>query len=342
MENKKKRILVTGGAGFIGSNFVNYMIDKYPSYNIHIYDKLTYAGNIQNINPSFFQNNSSHIFSKACISDRDQISQAIRDCDILVHFACESHVTNSLAQADDFINTNVFGTMVLCEEIIKFPVEKFILISSSEVYGTSKNKPMNEDHPLNPTSPYAGSKAGQDRLAFSYYYSFGIPLIILRPFNQFGIYQHIEKVIPKFITRLMDDKKIYVENLGVQTRDWLFVEDLCKAIDSTIHCGSKELFGQVINIGSGKEISVLEIARMIAEILNKEADEYIVYGRNRCGQLMSHIASIDKADMLLGWKPSTDFLTGLKHTINWYSNNRSWYENLRYPTLKITQTKHEV
>ncbi|CCK81686.1 dTDP-glucose 4,6-dehydratase [Desulfobacula toluolica] len=334
-----KRILVTGGAGFIGSNLVNYLQKKYPSYKIAVYDKLTYAGNIRNLDPLFFNNNSQYTFINACVSDREKLSSAIRNCDIVVHLASESHVSNSLAQADDFVNTNVFGTMVLCEEIVKFPVEKFILISSSEVYGTAEIKPMDETHPLNPASPYAGSKTGQDRIAFSYFYSFDIPLIILRPFNQFGSHQHIEKVIPKFITNLLNDKVIHVENKGTQTRDWLYVEDLCRAIDRTIHYKSNDLFGEAINIGSRREVSILEMAESICEILDKDAEKHIKYGRDRCGQIMSHIASIDKANKLLDWQPMIDIYSGLKKTIAWYHDNPSWYNSLRFPTLKITQTR---
>lgn len=333
-----KRILVTGGAGFIGSNFVNYIARHYPEYYITVFDKLTYAGNRNSLPESFFaRGNKQYIFTEACVTDRDKVSKAIINSDIVIHFAAESHVSNSLAQADEFVATNVFGTMVLCEEIIKYPVKKFILISSSETYGTALQKPMDENHLLNPASPYAASKAGGDRIAYSYYTSFRIPLIILRPFNQYGPYQHIEKVIPKFITSLLQGKDILLENSGVQTRDWLFVEDLCRAIDKVLHLEKTDIFGEVINIGSGKETSILTIATKIARLLDKNRDECFQYGRDRMGQVMSHMASMKKAKEILNWEPSIDIDKGLKITVEWYKKNRPWWSKLKFPVLKINE-----
>jgi len=334
----KKRLLVTGGAGFIGSNFVNHMIRCHPDVSIVVWDKLTYAGNKRSLPRSFFDgSNKNHRFVEACVTDRKKISEAIIEADTVVHFASESHVTRSLAQADDFVHTNIFGTMVICEEIIKYPVEKFILISSSEVYGTAVEKPMREEHTLNPASPYAGSKAGQDRMAYSFFCSFGIPLIILRPFNQYGPQQHTEKVIPKFITRLLQEQKIYLENNGDQTRDWLYVEDLCRAIEAVIEMGDSGLFGEIINIGSGCETTVRSIAMQIADLLDIDPDQYFEFGKDRKGQVMSHIGSIEKAYRLLNWKPEHAVEKGLKKTVDWYRENPDWWRNLKRPVLKIAE-----
>ena len=334
----KKRILVTGGAGFLGSNFVNYLTQHYPEYAINVYDKLTYAGNKNSLSESFFDiANQHYIFTEACVADRKKMTEAITNADIVVHFACESHVTNSLAQADDFVSTNVLGTMVICEEIIKYPVEKLILVSSSEVYGTALTKPMDEGHPLNPASPYAGSKAGQDRLAFSYYQSFDIPLIILRPFNQYGPHQHIEKVIPKFITNLLQKKKITIENRGIQTRDWLYVEDTCRALTNTIHTNNETIVGETINVGSGKETSIMTIANMIAERLNLDPQEHFTFGHDRRGQVISHISSLAKARALLDWEPLIDIEEGLRRTVKWYVDNDSWWRKLKFPVLKVAE-----
>jgi dTDP-glucose 4,6-dehydratase len=321
----KKKLLVTGGAGFIGSNFVKYIMKNKPEYEINVFDKLTYAGNKANLPKEFYDRlNDKYIFTKASVRDREKVRDSIVESDIVVHFACESHVSNSLAHADDFVNTNVFGTMVLCEEIAKYKVEKFILISSSEVYGTAESKPMTEEHLLKPASPYAGSKAGQDRMAFSYYYSYkDFPLVIVRPFNQYGPNQHTEKVIPHFITKLIQKKNIYIENQGLQTRDWLYVEDLCRAIDLIIDYKYNDIFGEVINIGTGKEYNIKYVAEKIAEILNKNPEKYFDYSKKRKGQVMSHISSMEKSKNILNWEPNINFEQGLKKTVEWYLNNES-------------------
>jgi dTDP-glucose 4,6-dehydratase len=338
MNSMKKRLLVTGGAGFIGSNFVNYVVEHYPECSINVYDKLTYAGNINNLAECFLDaRKSQYTFTEACVMNRDKMCEAIINSDIIIHFACESHVSNSLAQADEFINTNVFGTMVLCEEVAKYPVEKFLLISSSEVYGTAVAKPMDEQHPLNPASPYAASKAGQDRVAFSYYYGFDIPVTIIRPFNQYGPCQHIEKAIPMFITNLLQNKKISIHNNGMQTRDWLYVDDLCLALDKVIHCDNEDVIGETINIGSGKETSVINITTKICELLGKDVDEFVEFGMNRKGQVMSHISSTTKAKKLLNWEPVVDIDEGLERTVEWYRNNESWWRSLRFPILKVPE-----
>jgi dTDP-glucose 4,6-dehydratase len=336
-----ERILVTGGAGFIGSNFVHHLVRHHPEHPVHVFDKLTYAGNRKNLPEVFFTGaDGRYRFSQGCMTHREQVTDAVVDADVVVHFACESHVSNSLAQADEFVMTNVYGSMVLCEEIVKYPVRLFILISSSEVYGTALTKPMDEEHPLRPASPYAGSKAGQDRLACTYHCSFGIPVVILRPFNQYGPRQHVEKVIPRFITTLLQGKKIQIENEGVQTRDWLYVEDLCSAITRVIQSKRTDLFGQVINIGSGRETSIHEIATRIARLLNVKPADAFMPGNARKGQVMSHISSTQKAGELLGWKAATDLDDGLRKTVEWYRQNESWWRSLKSPVLRIAEMGH--
>ncbi len=308
---------------------MRHIARRYPGYELYILDSLTYAGELENI-PEDIRKSSNFHFLHKDIRDREAVEDAVKKVDTVVHFVSQSHVSYSFVEADLFVDTNVRGTSILCETIHKFPVEKFIHISSSEVYGTALKVPMNEDHPLLPCSPYAGSKAAADRLAYSFFKTYDIPLLIIRPFNNYGFYQHIEKVIPYFVTQAIQDKPLTIHDDGLQTRDWIFVEDCCEAIDSAIHLRMNEVRGEVINIGTGTDTSVLSIARMILSQLGK-SESLIKFEGNRPGQVQKHVSSTKKARKILHWRTKTSFKEGIKKTVNWYLENERWWKNLRKP-----------
>lgn len=313
----------------MGSNFVTHIARKYPDYQIFVLDALTYAGNLNNIPEDIRQRDNFH-FLHNDIRDRKAVAGALRKVDAVVHFAAETHVSYSFVRSDVFVDTNVKGTSILCESIFKNPIERFIHISSSEVYGTALTVPMDEKHPLEPRSPYAGSKAAADRLVFSFFVTYGLPLIIIRPFNNYGPNQHIEKVIPHFITRAIQDKLLYIHDDGLQTRDWVYVEDYSEAIDSAVHAPIDKLKGEVINIGTGRDTSILTIAKLILSYLGKP-ESFIKYGESRPGQVRKHISSTEKSKQVLNWQPRVTIEGGLKKTIQWYVDNRDWWQNAKKP-----------
>lgn len=321
------KLLVTGGCGFIGSNFVNYIMRRHPDWHVSVLDSLTYAGYLENIREEH-RKSTCFTFIHGDIRDRACVERAVEGVDVIVHFAAESHVSYSFIHADLFADVNVRGTSILCETIVKKPVQKLICISSSESYGNCVRSPMDEDHPLLPRSPYAGSKAAADRLAYSYFITFNIPLVILRPFNNYGPSQHTEKVIPNFITKVLREEPLTVHDDGLQTRDWLFVEDHAKAIERAIEAPIDRLLGESINIGTGRETNILTIAKAINEILGNKS-KILVNRRNRPGQVRRHVSSTDKAQRLLGWEAEMPFESGLKKTIQWYVENRWWWNELK-------------
>ena len=245
----------------------------------------------------------------------------------LVLAAAESHVEKSIEEgASEFVTTNVEGTQILLDAIRRTSVERFILFSSSEVYGTAECAPMHEEHPLNPRSPYAATKAGSDRLAYSYFVTYGLPITIVRPFNNYGPHQHPEKVVPRFITQALKDEPLTVHGDGHASRDWVFVEDVAEAIDAVIESDVDAVAGEVVNIATGRDISVEEIADLVLERLGKPAS-LKVHTPERRGQVDRHIGSTDKAQKLLGWRARTSFEEGLERTIGWYDENRAWWES---------------
>lgn len=322
-----KKVLITGGAGFIGSNFVSYLANKYPNYKLWVLDALTYAGRLENI-PNEIRESKNFHFVKGDIRDRKTVEDLVKQVDSVVHLAAETHVRYSLEKADIFMDTNVRGTSILCEAIIKYPIKRFIHISSSEVYGTAQEIPMDEKHPLLPCSPYAGSKAGAERVAYSFYSAYDIPLIILRPFNNYGPYQHFEKVIPHFIVRALENRPLFIHDDGLQTRDWVYVNDHSEAIDSAVHAPIDKLKGEVINIGTGKDTSILTIAKMILSFLGKP-ESLIKYGESRPGQVRKHMSSTKKSKQLLNWQPRVTIKEGLEKTIQWYADNHDWWQNVK-------------
>ncbi len=321
------KLLITGGCGFIGSNFVNYIMDRHPDWMVTVLDSLTYAGYIENIREE--HRASSHFrFIQGDVRDRACVESSVDGIDVIVHFAAESHVSYSFIHADLFADVNVRGTSILCETIVQKPVQKLIYISSSESYGDCTKAPMDEEHSLMPRSPYAGSKAAADRLAYSYFVAFGIPLIILRPFNNYGPAQHTEKVIPYFITRALHNLPLMIHDDGLQTRDWLYVEDHATAIEKAIECDPAHIIGEAINIGTGNETSILTIAQTIVQILGTK-NEIVINEHSRPGQVRRHVSSTEKAKNILGWQAETRFESGIKKTIQWYVENRRWWSHLK-------------
>lgn len=322
-----KTILVTGGAGFIGSNFVEYLFRTYPEYRIVVLDALTYAGSPDNI-PDDIKKSPRFEFWYGNVTNDDLVSQLVSRCDIVVHFAAESHVARSIFDNKIFYVTDVLGTQAVANAVTRHKgIDRFIHISTSEVYGTAHTVPMTEEHPLNPLSPYASAKSGADRLVYSYIASYSIPACILRPFNQYGPKQHLEKVVPRFITSALLDEPLTVHGTGGAIRDWLYVQDTCKRIDKVMHAPIEKIKGEVFNLGSGEEADVLQIAKLVLEIL-KKPDDLITHIGNRPGQVDRHISSTEKSHTVLGIEPGRPFAQGLEETIDWYKKNRGWWEKL--------------
>jgi dTDP-glucose 4,6-dehydratase len=318
----QKRVLVTGGAGFISSNFIRHLLRSTP-YEVVSLDALTYAGNIENLADVISHDRLSFVHGD--IRDDELVREVVAGVDVIVNAAAESHVEKSIAEgAREFVTTNVEGTQILLDAIREAPVERFILISSSEVYGTARYEPMDEEHPLDPRSPYAATKAGADRLAYAYHVTYELPIVIVRPFNNYGPRQHPEKVIPRFITQALDDEPLTVHGDGCSSRDWLYVDDDAEAIEAIIEAPIDVVAGETINVATGVDIAVAEIAERVLEILGRAAtlrenvDE-------RPGQVQRHIGSTDKAERLLGWRARTGFDDGLERTVAWYRENEAWW-----------------
>lgn len=313
------KILVTGGAGFIGSNFVIRMLDKYPDIEIVVFDKLTYAGNLNSLKD--VKNNSRFTFAKGDICDKVVAEQLIKDCDVVVNFAAESHVDRSISDASAFIKSNFFGVFRLLEASRKFEVEKFMQISTDEVYGSIDNGSFNEASLLDPSNPYSASKAAADMLANSYFITYGMPILITRSTNNYGPRQHIEKLIPKMITNAMQNKKLPVYGDGKNIRDWIHVFDNCDGIDFVLKKGE---FGEIYNIGGDNERMNIDIVNLILQNLNKPK-ELIEFVKDRAGHDRRYSLDCRKIRML-GWEPKIKFEEGIKETVNWYKENEPWWK----------------
>jgi dTDP-glucose 4,6-dehydratase len=316
------RLLVTGGCGFIGSNFIHYMLKKYPNYKIVNLDKLTYAGNPANLKD--VENNSNYSFVQGDICDSRVVNEVMKKIDYVVHFAAESHVDRSIEDGSVFVRTNVLGTNTLLQSALAHNIKKFIHVSTDEVYGSIKEGSFTEQDNLNPSSPYSSSKAGSDLLARSYYTTYGLPVCITRCTNNFGPYQYPEKLIPFFISRLMEGKKVPVYGTGLNIRDWIYVEDHCSAVDFVLHNGTK---GDIYNIDGGNELTNLEITHCILKMLGKD-ESSIEYVEDRKGHDFRYSLDGSKLEKM-GWKPKYDFDTALEQTVKWYVENRWWWEPLK-------------
>ncbi|OGL46902.1 MAG: epimerase [Candidatus Schekmanbacteria bacterium RBG_13_48_7] len=321
-----RKILITGGAGFIGSNFVEHLFENYPGYRLLILDALTYAGTLDNF-PEKIKNDSRFSFWQGDITNPEIVNELVAQVDTVIHFAAETHVARSIFDEKRFFITDVIGTQVVANAVLKNPVDRFVHISSSEVYGTSKMDHMTEEHPLNPTSPYASAKSGADRLVYSYYVAYGVPAVIVRPFNNYGPKQHLEKVTPRFITSALLNENLVIHGEGSSSRDWLFVKDHCLALDKILHIDVAKVKGEAINIGTGRDLDIITIARMIRERVPKSKSQFI-FGEDRQGQVMRHNASTEKAFKILGWKAETPYEEGITKTIEWYQKNETWWKKL--------------
>ena len=320
-----KTILVTGGAGFIGSNLVRHLYNKYPDYRLLVVDALTYAGNVQNC-PEGAMGSGRYEFWYGDVRNGELMDTLVSQSDAVVHMAAESHVTRSIYDNKLFFETDVMGTQTVANAVVKHRdrVERFIHISTSEVYGSAVAEKMDEEHPLNPMSPYASAKCGADRLVYSYWATYDIPATIIRPFNNYGPYQHLEKAVPRFVTSVLLGEPLTVHGDGAAARDWLFVEEHCEALDRLLHTDVEKIRGQVINIGTGHHKSVREVAEAVLK-LSGPSDSQIKFIGDRPGQVYRHTADASKLKSLIGWEPTLSFEDGLERTIRWYRENESWW-----------------
>jgi dTDP-glucose 4,6-dehydratase len=317
-----QKFLVTGGAGFIGSNYIHYLFRKRDDIEVINLDKLTYAGNLDNLRD--LENNHRYRFVHGDICDATLVNQLMSGVEVVVNFAAESHVDRSIGAPDDFIRTDIFGAFVLLEAARQHKIRKFIQISTDEVYGSIENGAFKETDPLMPSSPYSASKAGADRLAYSYFVTYGLPVIITRCSNNFGPYQYPEKLIPLFVTNALEDKPLPIYGDGMNVRDWIYVEDHCDAIDFLFEHGKE---GEVYNIAGSNERTNLEITEMILSGLNKPKT-LMKFVNDRLGHDRRY--SLDAGKLAaLGWKPKHDFVAALESTILWYVENRWWWEKLK-------------
>lgn len=316
-------ILVTGGAGFIGNCFIRHMLQKYSNYKIINLDALTYAGNLENLYD--VKDNPNYEFVNGDICDRDLVTQIVSGVDMIVNFAAETHVDRSITGPEVFIETNVKGTMTLLQAAKEFNIERYLQVSTDEVYGTLGDTGyFTETTPLAPNSPYSASKAGADMLVRAYYETYKVPTLITRCSNNYGPYQYPEKLIPFFISRLLKGEKVPVYGDGLNVRDWLYVYDHCAAIDTVLHKGR---VGEVYNIGGHNEKTNLEITHLILDAMNKD-ESSIEYVQDRLGHDRRYAISNDKITSELGWEPSVTFEEGILLTIDWYLNNKAWMESI--------------
>ena len=308
-----KTILITGGVGFIGSNFIHYMLNKYKDYTIINFDALTYAGNLDNLKS--IEKNPKYKFIKGDITSAQDVASVMKGIDYVIHFAAESHVDRSITGPEVFTKTNVLGTQILLDYAKEYEIKKFVHISTDEVYGSlGKTGYFTEDTPLAPNSPYSASKAGSDLLVRSYCETFGFPGIITRCSNNYGPYQFPEKLIPLIISNALENKPLPVYGDGMNVRDWLYVEDHCRAIDVVLHKGNA---GEVYNIGGNNEWHNLDIVKLILKELRKP-ESLIQFVEDRLGHDRRYAIDAGKIKIELGWEPMVKFEDGVKETIGWY------------------------
>lgn len=325
----KKTILVTGGAGFIGSNFIRHLFNNFPEYKILVLDALTYAGRVDNLPVNINENNDDRLtFWYGNVKNAELVDTLVSQSNIVVHFAAETHVTRSIYDNFLFFETDVLGTQIITNAVLKYRdrIERFVHISTSEVYGTARAELMDEDHPIMPMSPYASAKAGADRLVYSYVATYDIPAVIVRPFNNYGLYQHLEKAVPRFITSCILNEPIRVHGDGSASRDYVHVDDTCKALEMIIHADLQQVKGEVLNVASGTHRSVLSIAEDVVRIMGKDRS-LITFVGDRPGQVFRHTGDISKIKRTLGWEPHRVWESGLEETIRWYMENKNWWES---------------
>ncbi len=318
------KLLITGGAGFIGSNFVHYILGKYPDYKIVNLDKLTYCGNLDNLKE--VESDPRYKFIKGDICDKEKIDEIFEEekPDLVVNFAAETHVDRSILDPDVFVKTNILGTHVLLEAAKKFKTKRFLHISTDETYGSIENGKFKEGDILSPNSPYSASKASADLLARSYYKTFSLPVVITRSSNNYGPYEFPEKVIPLFISNILENKKVPLYGTGKNIRDWIFVLDNCEGLDAVLHNGED---GEIYNIGGGNEKTNLELTKIILSELGKDESQ-IEYVDDRLGHDFRYALDIEKVKKI-GWQPRHSFEEAIKKTIRWYLENKDWWKRLK-------------
>jgi len=316
------KILVTGGAGFIGSNFVKYILNKYPDYKIVNIDKLTYAGNPDNLKDVAGRKN--YRFIRADINNVPVVNKAMTKCEVVVHFAAETHVDRSIKNAQDFIKTNFNGTYVLLEAALKNKIKRFVHVSTDEVYGSRPEGFFTEDDCLNPSSPYSASKAASDLLARSYFITFKLPLMITRCSNNFGPHQYPEKVIPLFVTNLLENKKVPLYAQGQNIRDWIYVEDHCRAVDIVLHKGKP---GEIYNITGESYKTNIALTQAILKYMG-QSSSMIEHVKDRLGHDFRYAIDCSKIRQI-GFHPQVSFEDGLRQTIEWYRENGRWWKKLK-------------
>ena len=321
------RILVTGGAGFIGSNFIRYALSNHPDWHVTNLDKLTYAGNLENLRD--IEGNPRYLFIKGDIADRELVDTLFREnrFEVIVNFAAESHVDRSILDPAPFIDTNIKGTQVLLEASRQHGIAKFVQVSTDEVYGSlgPADPPFTEESPLRPNSPYAASKAAADMMVRAYYKTYGLPCIITRCSNNYGPYQFPEKLIPLMITNALEDKPLPVYGDGQNVRDWIHVEDHCRAIDLVIQRGQP---GEVYNIGARCEMKNLDVVRAVLDVLGK-SESLITFVPDRPGHDRRYAIDATKISKELGWEPRYRLLDVLPELVRWYRDNETWWRRIK-------------
>jgi len=316
------KLLITGGAGFIGSNFIHYILNKYPHYKVVNLDKLTYAGNLENLRD--IRDNPRYKFVRGDICDETVVNELAKEVDAIINFAAETHVDRSISDPQSFIRTDILGTQVLLEATKKYKLKRYLQVSTDEVYGSIEKGSFRESDLLTPSSPYAASKAGGDLMVIAYHKTFGLPVVITRGSNTYGPYQYPEKLIPLFITNLLENKKVPIYGDGLNVRDWLYVRDHCSGIDLVFHKGKG---GEIYNLAAGNEKTNLEITKIILSELSFN-ESWIEYVKDRPGHDRRYSLETTKI-RALGWKPEHNFNLAIKETIDWYRENEAWWKPIK-------------
>lgn len=329
------RLLVTGGAGFMGSNFIRYILATYQEYEVVNLDKLTYAGNLDNLKD--IDGNPRYTFVRGDIADARCVDKLARETDVIINYAAETHVDRSIMEARDFAVTDVIGTLTLLEAVEKFKIPRMIQISTDEVFGSIEKGEFTEESPLLPNSPYSASKAGGDLLCRAFLKTYGTPVIVTHSCNFYGPYQYPEKVIPLFVTNIIEGKKVPLYGEGHNVREWIYTEDHCRAIDTLLHKG---VTGEVYNIGTGEGISNLELTKIILREFGKD-EQWIQRVKDRPGHDYRYSVNADRLRSL-GWKPSVKFEEGIRKTIHWYQDNAWWWKKLKDEGYKEYYRKQYV
>ena len=345
MKKTSKTLLLTGAAGFIGSNVLEYLFDTYPAYRFVVLDALTYAGQMKNITQRI-QSSPRFAFWYGDVRNAKLVDDLVGKSDIVIHFAAETHVTRSIYDNSKFFETDVLGTQTIANSVLAHEktIDRFIHISTCEVYGEGLTRKMDESHPLNPQSPYAAAKAGADRLVYAYHRTYGIPAVILRPFNIFGPRQHLEKVTPRFITSGILEEPFTVHGDGRYGRDFMYVEDAARAVDVLIHAPRSKVIGQVFNVGSGKSLPILSLAKVIMKEM-RCSPSLLTFIGDRPGQVSNFVCDFTKMRKAFGWEPKTSFADGMRKTVEWYRNNRDIWEGqmwMRHVPVKTVEGTVEM